>query len=54
MAAGEYCNIIDSCATKITVGSDGSAHITISDPDNPVVAFCVGCDGSGVTVDPCN
>jgi alpha-amylase len=53
MPAGEYCNLIDDCATSVTVGADGSAQISINDPENPVVAFCVGCGGNGVTIDPC-
>ena len=44
MPAGEYCNIIDSCATKVTVGSDGSATITI-DTSEKILAICVGCTG---------
>jgi hypothetical protein len=44
MPAGEYCNIIDSCASKVTVGSDGSASITIDTPEK-ILAICVGCTG---------
>ena len=30
LPAGMYCNIIDDCATSITVGSDGKAQVTIN------------------------
>jgi len=44
MPAGEYTNIIDG--TKVSVGSDGSASISISNSEG-IFAICVGCDGQG-------
>ena len=39
-----YCNIIDDCATSITVGSDGKAQVTINNYEEPMFAACVGCE----------
>ncbi|XP_032776971.2 alpha-amylase [Daphnia magna] len=54
LPAGTYCNIIDSCATNINVGSDGKARIQINNYEEPIVAICVGCTAdSGPTSAPC-
>ena len=44
LPAGMYCNIIDDCATSITVGSDGKAQVTINNYEEPMFAACVGCE----------
>nr|QJE50400.1 alpha amylase-related protein [Diaphanosoma celebensis] len=47
MPAGTYCNIIDDCASSVTVGSDGRAQISISNYEEPILAICVGCSADG-------
>ncbi|KZS14665.1 Alpha-amylase 1 [Daphnia magna] len=44
LPAGTYCNIIDDCATSITVGSDGKALVQINNYEEPIFAACVGCE----------
>lgn len=55
LPAGEYCNIIDECATTVTVDAASMATISIDGPDK-MVALCVGCTGDpvdpGVTGEP--
>lgn len=36
---GIYCNLIDDCNTSIQVLADGTADISIANPDEPAVAF---------------
>ncbi|CAG0902207.1 unnamed protein product [Darwinula stevensoni] len=45
MPAGTYCNIIDGCASQVTVNGDGNAQIRITNADEPILAICQGCDG---------
>lgn len=53
MPAGEYCNIIDGCATKVTVGSDGMASININNYEEPILAICVDCSADPIpTIKP--
>ena len=42
LPAGQYCDLITDCASKITVDGSGNAHIIINNQDEPVVAFIVG------------
>ena len=44
LPAGTYCNIIDDCASSITVGGDGKALVTINNYEEPIFAACVGCE----------
>ena len=51
MPAGQYCNVIQGCATSsgcvgdtITVNSDGSVSITVPSGDEPMIAIHVGSD----------
>lgn len=39
---GVYCNIIDDCATSISVGGNGVATISINNYEEPYLAVCVG------------
>ena len=46
MPAGQYCNVIQGCATSsgcvgdtITVNSDGSVSITVPSGDEPMIAI---------------
>lgn len=53
MPGGEYCNIIDGCATKVKVNSDGTASITINNYEEPILAICVGCSADPIpTIKP--
>ncbi|CAG0879313.1 unnamed protein product [Darwinula stevensoni] len=45
MPAGTYCNIIDDCATQVTVNGDGTAQIVITNSEDPILAICQGCNG---------
>ncbi len=40
---GNYCNIIDDCATSIQVASDGKANVRIDNYDEPIIAVCLDC-----------
>ena len=42
LPAGQYCNLIDECATRITVDGSGFAQIVINNNDEPIVAFITG------------
>ena len=42
LTAGSYCNLIDDCATRITVDGSGNAQIVINNNGEPVVAFITG------------
>ena len=42
LPAGSYCNLIDDCATRITVDRSGNAQIVINNNGEPVVAFITG------------
>lgn len=42
LPAGEYCDIIHDCATKINVDGSGMAHIVINNNEEPIAAFYVG------------
>eukprot|EP00095_Tigriopus_kingsejongensis_P000508 maker-scaffold367_size194084-snap-gene-0.49 protein:Tk00508 transcript:maker-scaffold367_size194084-snap-gene-0.49-mRNA-1 annotation:"hypothetical protein DAPPUDRAFT_64687" len=44
LPAGDYCNIIDSCASSVSVAADGTADISITNPDG-ILAICVSCSG---------
>ncbi|XP_023334511.1 alpha-amylase [Eurytemora carolleeae] len=39
---GEYCDIIQDCQQKIQI-SGGKGYFSPANPDDPVVAICVGC-----------
>lgn len=59
LPAGSYCNIIDNCATTVTVGADSRAQIKINNYEEPILAICVGCSsdswptpGPGLTTTP--
>ncbi|CAG0887414.1 unnamed protein product [Darwinula stevensoni] len=47
MPEGTYCNVIDGCETEVTVESDGTARIQITNPEEPILAICQGCTGDG-------
>ncbi|XP_059078681.1 alpha-amylase-like [Tigriopus californicus] len=51
LPGGDYCNIIDSCASSVTVQSDGTADISINNDDG-VLAICVGCKGDEIVPGP--
>ncbi|KAK3099826.1 hypothetical protein FSP39_010394 [Pinctada imbricata] len=42
LPAGQYCDLISECQKKVTVGSDGRAHIVINSNEDPVLAIIVG------------
>jgi len=42
LPAGQYCDLISECATKVTVAADGTARIVIHNKDIPVLAIIVG------------
>ena len=42
LPAGQYCNLITDCSSKITVDGSGDAHIVIDNNDDPIVAFTTG------------
>ncbi|CAL4138325.1 unnamed protein product, partial [Meganyctiphanes norvegica] len=48
MPAGTYEDVV-SCQ-QVTVGADGTAQISITNEDEPVMAICVGCDCSAPPV----
>ncbi|XP_050739705.1 alpha-amylase-like [Eriocheir sinensis] len=52
LPAGTYCELISGCSQMVTVNGDGTAQITINNSEDPIFAICVGCDGSGPTIDP--
>ena len=43
LPAGTYCNIIDDCATSVTVDASGMGAISITNYDEPILALCPGC-----------
>nr|APU94147.1 alpha-amylase [Sinonovacula constricta] len=47
LPAGDYCNLITECRTKVTVDGSGNAHIVINDPNEPVLAIIVGGPSTG-------
>ncbi|XP_042211005.1 alpha-amylase-like [Homarus americanus] len=51
MPAGIYCDIITRCEKTVTV-EDGTARIHIYEYQEPLLAICVGCDGSIPTNSP--
>eukprot|EP00094_Tigriopus_californicus_P008880 TCALIF_08561-PA protein Name:"Similar to Amy4N Alpha-amylase 4N (Drosophila ananassae)" AED:0.15 eAED:0.16 QI:12/0.75/0.55/1/1/0.88/9/0/728 len=51
LPAGNYCNIIDSCASSVMVKSDGLADISITN-DEGIIAICVGCEGRIIGLRP--
>ena len=42
LPSGSYCNLIDDCATRITVDGSGNAQIVINNNEEPIVAFITG------------
>ncbi|XP_069131143.1 alpha-amylase-like [Argopecten irradians] len=42
LPAGQYCDLVTDCRTKVTVDGNGNAHIVITDNENPILAFIVG------------
>ena len=49
LPAGEYCNLINDCASKVTVDGSGNAHIVINNNEEPVLAFIVGMSSVHLT-----
>ena len=47
LAAGTYCNLIDDCASSITVGADGKANVKINNYEEPILAVCTDCSSGG-------
>lgn len=52
LPAGKHCNIIDDCASSIQVGADGKAEVVINNYEEPILAVCIGCDGTPGTGTP--
>jgi len=51
LPAGTYCNLIDDCASSITVGGDGKANIKINNYEEPILAVCTDCSSGGGSVE---
>lgn len=53
LPAGEFCNIIDGCATKVKVGIFGDADLSFNNYEEPIFAICVDCSADPIpTVQP--
>lgn len=43
LPAGTYCNIIDDCASSVTVDASGMGSISINNYEEPILALCPSC-----------
>ena len=42
LPAGQYCDLISDCKTKVTIDKSGVAHVVITNSEEPIVAVLVG------------